>query len=98
MCPNRNRQSAICPGIEGTVHPKDTLCDFVRVYSDEQGKLVLVSRGLGERFMSFKRKEGAMGMHRMVSKKLPERETFDEAQEDLNKYAIAKKWQCRESR
>jgi hypothetical protein len=92
MCPNRNRQSAICPGVEGTAHPENTLCNFIRIYSDKKGNSVFVSRGLGKRFMSFRQKEGAMGIHRVVSKKLPERKTFDEAQEDLNKYAITKKW------
>jgi hypothetical protein len=93
MCPNINEPSAACPGITGTVHPKNTTCDFVRVYFDGKGQVIFVSKGLGERYMVFRQKEGGMGMHRLVSKRLPERRTFDEAQEDLNQYALAKKWQ-----
>jgi hypothetical protein len=91
MCPNSNNQSSVCPGIEGTVHQKSSRCDFVRVYFDEEGHAVFVHR-LGKRYMVFRQKEGGIGVHWLVSKKLPERKTFEEAQEGLNQYALAKKW------
>jgi hypothetical protein len=97
MCPNEDRPSNdICPGIPGTPHPQKSECGFVVSYFDDKGNTVFVSTGLwntGKTFMSFRRKQKAgKGTHRVVSKNLPERKTFDEARTDLNKYAGIKGW------
>jgi hypothetical protein len=96
MCPNnsspKERKSFVCPGIPGTPHPKQTVCGFVTVWTDENGRGVFVDSGLGGRnFMSFRRSARG-GLHRVKSKFLPLRKTFDEAQTDLNLYAQKKGW------
>jgi hypothetical protein len=96
MCPNRDKKETICPGVPESPHPKPSPCKFVRSYLDAEGNKVFVDTGLwnyGEHFMSFRRKPKAgAGMHRVKTKFLPERESFDEAQEDLNEYAEQKGW------
>lgn len=92
MCPNDELPKSVCPGEKGTPHEEDSPCDFVASFRDDNGDRVFVSSGIGNSyFMSFRSKNGK-GLHRIKSKALPERKTFDQAQEDLNKYAKAKGW------
>lgn len=94
MCPNRELfDNPWCPGILGTVHPVGSWCEFVHRFVDDRGCTVLVSKGLGDTFMSFRISRSG-GLHRVKSPQLPERKTFDKAQADLNKYAIAKQWRA----
>jgi hypothetical protein len=93
MCPNgKNSSSLICPGAEGTLHPKTTQCDFVCTFFDDKGCGIVVARGLGRNQYMAMRPSLSGSHHRVKSPSLPVRETFDEAQTDLNNYAAIKKW------
>jgi len=98
VCPkqkNKRRvltQVGLCPGIPETLHPKSSKCDFENVWHDEKGEDVFVNSGLGgKNYMSFRRSTHG-GLHRVKTKYLPERKSFDEAQHDLNLYAKKKGW------
>jgi hypothetical protein len=95
MCPNTGKPDTVCPGKLDTPHPKPSPCKFTKTYLDENGYKVFVSTGLwnaGKTFMSFRRKSSSAGMHRVKIKFLPERKSFDKAQEDLDVYAEKKGW------
>ena len=63
-------------------------------YYDDNGALVSVSCGIsrGDKWMSVRQKTPRAGTHRITSPQLPVRATRDEAQNDLDAYAIARKW------
>lgn len=60
-------------------------------YTNLDGCIFYVGKGLwGSQYMTFKKSSlDAPGMHRVISPNLPPRETPQEAQEDLDEYAIA---------
>lgn len=60
-------------------------------YTNLDGYIFFVGKGLwGSQYMTFKKSSAdAPGMHRVISPNLPPRETPQEAQEDLDEYAIA---------
>ncbi|MBS6700429.1 MAG: hypothetical protein KH284_02330 [Clostridiales bacterium] len=60
-------------------------------YTNLDGYIFYVGKGLwGSQYMTFKKSSpDAPGMHRVISPNLPPRETPQEAQEDLDEYAIA---------
>jgi hypothetical protein len=94
MCPNNGKMEKICPGRPGTVHEKPSPCDFVKSWRDEKGIVVFAGSlwNDGRIFMSFRINPRTGGTHRVVTKQLPERKSFDEAQRDLNRYAVKKMW------
>lgn len=57
-------------------------------YLDDMGKIVKVSSGIsgGSSWMSFRVKKSG-SLQRVKSKLLPERDTREEAQKDLDRYA-----------
>lgn len=94
MCPNIQKDTLVCPGIPGTPHPEESACRFVKRYIDARGWKYKVRAGIG--MNTFKaayqkpEKHGDTGWKGVAS--LPWRETFDEAQADLNRLADAKGW------
>lgn len=91
MCPQINDKSRICPA--GPGKPEETVCDFVVVWTDARGwKYKVMGDPAGTfrgRYQDDKHKGGTgwKGMRRMKR-----RETSDQAQEDLNRYAKRKGW------
>jgi len=63
-------------------------------YYDDNGALVSVTCGIseGDKWMTVRQKKPKSGTHRISSPLLPVRTTRDEAQHDLDAYAIARKW------
>lgn len=63
-------------------------------YYDDAGALVSVTCGIskGDKWMTVRQKTPKAGTHRIKSPKLPVRGTRAEAQQDLDAYAIIKKW------
>jgi hypothetical protein len=95
MCPNKNKpRNRVCPS-GGSQNKKESFCDFVNIYRNDKGADVFVPSGIsgGKRWITVYCYNGK-GTHRIVSKNLPERKTFDEAQTDLNRYAKVKGWKC----
>lgn len=94
MCPNIGEEKTICPGIEGTPHPRPSRCRFVKSYIDERGCKYKVMSGIGDNTFKARHqkpeKKGSDGWHCL--KALPWRNDFDEAQSDLNLYAKEKGW------
>lgn len=94
MCPNLQNDSMVCPGIPGTLHETASSCRFVRKYIDERGWKYQVMGGIGEGAFKARyqkpEKSGAAGWKGLTA--VPWRETFDEAQADLNAYAKKKGW------
>lgn len=66
-----------------------------KVYKDENGCLVFVSSGIskGASWMTVRQNGQGSGTHRIKSKALPLRETEEEAQADLDRYAKKKGWE-----
>jgi hypothetical protein len=93
MCPNINvPHRKICPP-GGPQQKKETLCRFVKSFTDENGYRVFVSWAETSLEHWFSVREGnGKGLPRVKTKFLPMRDTFDEAQSDLNKYAKSKGW------
>jgi hypothetical protein len=95
MCPNRNIPiRKICPP-GGPSEKPETLCRFVVAFLDDNGYKVFVSNGIdssGKKWFSVRQKDANRGTHRIKAEALPIRETFDEAQYDLNMYAHEKRW------
>jgi hypothetical protein len=61
---------------------------FGKMYQLPDGRVLWVGAGLGgDVFMTFKSSTQAWGRHRFVSKNLPVRKSFDEAQADLDAFA-----------
>lgn len=92
MCPQRDNDSPICPDIAGTPHPDSDPCRFVKQYVDDRGWQYFVRGGIGgEQFKTFYRKPGkSAGGHGWRS--APLRNSFDEAQADLNREAKRRGW------
>lgn len=63
-------------------------------YYDDNGALVFVSSGIsgGDKWMTVRQKKPTSGTHRIKSPKLPLRKTQEEAQQDLDAYALSKNW------
>jgi hypothetical protein len=94
MCPNiHDPENRICP--PGPLKPHETPCRFVKNYIDKRGWKYRVQTGIGDptqykaRFQK-PEKHGEDGWHCVAA--LPWRETFDQAQADLNAYAEQKGW------
>ena len=94
MCLNTNQNTNICLGIPGTPHPHTSQCRFVKCYVDERGWKYKVMSGIGEnRFKARYQKPdktGDYGWKGLAT--VPWRDTFDEAQTDLNMLAEKKGW------
>lgn len=94
MCPNLQKHDNTCPGITGTLHAEPSPCRFVKSYIDNRGWKYKVVGGIGGD--SFKaryqkpEKTGSAGWKGLAS--VPWRDTFDNAQADLNKLAQQKGW------
>lgn len=60
-------------------------------YTNLDGYIFFVGKGLwGSQYMTFKKSSAdAPGTHRVISPNLPPRETTQEAQADLDEYAVA---------
>lgn len=59
-----------------------------RLYRDFQGRTLFVSSGIGgDKWMTVYRKPGSIGTHRVKSKLLPLKDSREEAQADLDRYA-----------
>jgi hypothetical protein len=99
MCPkdesyahHKPKNFGICPGIPGTPHPRQSTCNFENTWHDTNGKAVFADSGIGgKNYMSFRHSDSG-GLHRVKTKYLPLRKTFDEAQKDLNLYATTYGW------
>jgi hypothetical protein len=95
MCPNGDAPvRKICPP-GGPQDKPESLCRFVATFLDENCAWVFVSNGIdttGRKWFSVRQKDCRHGTHRVKSKNLPVRKTFDEAQHDLNVYARKKGW------
>jgi hypothetical protein len=89
MCPNKEEDSTTCPGIPGTPHPDETRCNFVNEFFDtaRNRSIAIINNGV-----YFSAASSGQGFHRITVKALPLRDTFDAAQEDLNRYAMKKGW------
>lgn len=63
-------------------------------YYDENGALVFVSSGIsgGRVWMTVRQKPPRTGTHRVKSPALPLRPTPEEAQSDLDAYALKRNW------
>lgn len=92
MCPQKLNSSRICLGIPGTPHPDESPCRFVKVYQDKRGWRYFVRSGIGANtFKTFYQNPKQAGSHgwRPVSW----RDSFDEAQTDLNREAEKRGWE-----
>jgi hypothetical protein len=89
MCPQRNSASRICPGIPGKLHPDPSPCRFVKRYRDARGWIYFVSQV--DTFKVFYRKSGESCAY--IWRPVPWRESFDEAQADLNREAEKRSWE-----
>lgn len=90
MCPNSGTpEERQCPPSPFRAEP--TICRFVKTYVDERGWKYKVMGGIGEdSFKARYQKPGKEGWKCMSRMKW--RNTFDEAQSDLNNMAKYKKW------
>ena len=95
MCPNIQKNDRICPGIPGTPHPEDSPCRFVKAYIDDRGWRYRVMANLSEtsfriKYLKVDRKRPYNSWKGFIF--TPIRQTFDEAQADLNALAKEKGW------
>jgi len=91
MCSQIEKNLIICSKIDTVLHPKATSCRFVKSYEDERGWQYFVRSGIGsENFKIFYLKPGKNGGHGYRG--TPWRDSFDEAQSDLNTVAEKKHW------
>lgn len=94
MCPNHEKNTQECPGIPGTLHTKPSPCRFVKAYIDNRGWKYKVMAGLGDNTFKARyqkpEKNGSIGWKGLHA--VPWRNSFDEAQADLNAYAKQKGW------
>lgn len=91
MCPQINDCKRICP--TGPLKPKETECDFVVSWVDARGWKYKVMGDLAGTYKGRYQDDkhtGITGWKGM--RQMERRETFDEAQEDLNAYAKKKGW------
>ena len=93
MRPNIQRDNLICPGIPGTPHPAASPCRFVLRYRDGRGWKYKVMSGLGGVWKARYQRpdhQGSVGWKGLAA--VPWRNSFDEAQADLNRLAEEKGW------
>ncbi len=91
MCPQRESSNRICP--TGPGKTKETICDFVIVWTDSRGwkyKIMHSSTGGYKGYYQDHKHDGDNGWKSM--RQMEKRESFDWAQEDLNQYAKKKGW------
>lgn len=89
MCPNINKNNAECP--PGPFKVEATPCRFIKTYTDSRGWKYRVMSGIGDnRYKGRYQKPENNGWKCM--KNLEWRESFDEAQSDLNDLAKSKAW------
>lgn len=91
MCPQIDENSHICP--VGPGKTEETTCDFVVVWMDSRGWKYKVMGDLTGTFKGHyqnNKQNGDIGWKSM--KQMKRKETFDQAQEDLNQYAKKKRW------
>ena len=91
MCPQINKDKYICPIGPGKL--EETECDFVIVWIDSRGWKYKVMGDLAGTFKGRyqdNKHNGNVGWKGM--RQMERRETFDQAQEDLNQYAKLKGW------
>lgn len=91
MCPQINKDKHICPIDPGK--SEETECDFVIVWIDSRGWKYKVMGDLAGTFKGRyqnNKHNGNVGWKGM--RQMERRETFDQAQEDLNQYAKLKGW------
>ena len=67
---------------------------IAKMYRDVKDCLVFVSSGIsgGAVWMTVRQKKPGAGTHRVKSPRLPLRETPEQAQQDLDAYALARGW------
>lgn len=87
----RDYPCCLCPAVSSDFN-NDVCdkCDFIKKFKDERGWIYFARRGLGDTYKTFFKKPGKAGAHgcRMTNW----RDTFQEAQEDLNALAKSKGW------
>lgn len=91
MCPQLNSDSHVCP--TGPGKTEESVCDFVVTWTDARGWKYRVMGDLAGTFKGRyqdNKHSGDFGWKGM--RQMERRETFDEAQADLNLYAKKKGW------
>lgn len=88
MCPNTGKNSDVCP--VGPFKINKTPCLFVKAYIDDRGWIYKVMSGIG--LSAYKARYRKPGETYKCMANLPWRDTFDEAQSDLNRMANKKGW------
>ncbi len=89
MCPNRDTPNKTeCPS--GPLKPEVTPCRFVKTYVDNRGWIYQVMSGIGQ--SSYKGRYFKPGKFGRCMQNLPWRDSFDDAQRDLNLLAKSKRW------
>lgn len=91
MCPQMDQNEHICP--TGPGKSQETKCDFVVAQTDQRGWKYRVMEDLAGTFKGRYQDDkhsGAFCWHGM--RQMERRENFDQAQEDLNRYAKSKGW------
>lgn len=94
MCPNIESSSTTCPGIQGTPHPEETPCRFVKSYIDNRGRIYKVLPGTQTSGFNirYQKQKNDLSSGWFALSAASCRETFDMAQADLNKLAEQKRW------
>ena len=94
MCPNvNNSRSVTCPS-GGPKNKPETICRFVLTFLNDKGQKIFVSHGINsnkKRWVSVIQKSKHM-IKQLKEKELPARTYDDDAQHDLNIYAMKKGW------
>lgn len=91
MCPQIDMDKCICPAGPGKL--EETICDFVITWADARGwkyKVVGDLAGTYKGCYQDDKHQDSIGWHGM--RQMRRRESFDQAQEDLNRYAKSKGW------
>lgn len=92
MCPQIDSSRHICPA--GGLKKEETACNFVAVWTDRRRWKYKVMGDLAGTFKGRYQDDkhsGSVGWKGM--RQMERRKRFDEAQEDLNKYAKQKGWE-----
>ena len=90
MCPNEFC-NMVCPS--GPMKPEVTQCGFVIIWIDDRGWRYKVMSDQGGTYRGrYQDNQHSGEKHWVRMKRLKNVTTFDQAQEDLNKLAILKKW------
>jgi hypothetical protein len=94
LCPNINTpRKKLCPP-GGPGNEPETICRFTKIFHDNEDNKVFVSHGINtnkKKWISIKQ-DIEQNIFHINEKELPVRNTYDEAQHDLNAYAINKGW------